>query len=56
MLVCNLKHSMIIPGDSSRVAVGFERVFLINYERLDVFRSCRKGSEKSDNELKRHQQ
>ena len=54
MLVRNLK-CMILLGDSSRVAAGFERFFLINYERLDVCHSCREGAEKSNDELKSRQ-
>ena len=37
---------IVILGDSPRVIAGFERVFLINYERE------RLGAEKSDDELK----
>jgi len=36
---------IVILGDSLRVIAGFERVFLINYERE------RLGAEKSDDEL-----
>jgi len=38
-------------GDSSRVAMRFKSFFFINYERLSVFYSCRKGAQNSDDEL-----
>ena len=37
--------------DSSRLAAGFERIFLINYERLSAFYGCKKRAEKSNDDL-----
>ena len=33
------------------VAAGFERIFLINYERLSAFYGCKKRAEKSNDDL-----